>query len=111
MKNLNIDQNKDVELDELEKLVQDIEIQSAVALARSAHDGNPKHHQEMIKNSIAKFNQIITQKCLEARVAGFRDARIACSFNSNCNQCRANKLSLNYLGKPEAQLKQRKASK
>lgn len=38
---------------------------------------------------------------LTERIKGFKDARIACSFNKGCACCTANKLSLEYLGKPQ----------
>lgn len=60
-----------------------------------------------IMNSIAyedyvnRFLSLLAKREAEARIAGFKDAQIACSFNKDCNNCEANRLTLAYLGQPD----------
>ncbi len=50
--------------------------------------------------ALQSIESLIERRCKEARIDGFRDAQVACSFNENCDNCRANKLTLGYLGEP-----------
>lgn len=49
-----------------EEIVQKIEVLSAIALHKSMTDGDPKHHQKMIKESVALIDQYAANAELEA---------------------------------------------
>ena len=58
------------------------------------------------KRGIVYYDKLNTLKVLLstainlARENGFKDAQIGCSFNKDCKNCEANKLTLAFLGEP-----------
>jgi hypothetical protein len=48
---------------------------------------------------------IIQEHTAQARIDGFNDAKIGCSFDPDCKYCVANELTLKYLSKPESKSK------
>lgn len=56
-------------------------------------------------NLLDELEALIAREVDKASHSGLVRARVACSFNKDCLRCEANRLSLEYLIKPE-QLKE-----
>jgi hypothetical protein len=73
-------------------------------------ESNRIHGDKEIVYFLYKQCQLLASevaKVREARINGFKDAQIACSFNEDCKFCEANRLTLAYLGEPAALRKEK----
>ncbi len=57
-------------------------------------------HQDLLKLHIDATEANIQQYIQRCRTESFMLTKIACSFNKDCKNCGANKLTLDYLAQP-----------
>lgn len=66
MTNKPTDMSKISKTDEqLDKIIQDIEVKSLIAIQQSIKDSDPKHHIKMVAEAKTQLTQLINQKCKE----------------------------------------------
>lgn len=53
--------------DELDKIIQDIEVNSAIALHKSLEDGDPAHHEEFVSKSKVVIMSLLNTELYKAR--------------------------------------------